>query len=119
MKQTFGLVLLVALGLSAAGCGSAHKVVTSAEPATVTVLGPITHTIRVVESTVTLQNVPTGARIACKGWIGEGLKVPPRGGFAADSEQVSAVQGPASPPREMKLTRLQSGSVTVSCKLSK
>ena len=74
---------------------------------------------RSLRASVTIKNVKTGTLVACKGWRGQGARVPPRGqaliGFASEI----AIPGKKSPALDqMSLRHGQNGSITVTCKAS-
>jgi hypothetical protein len=124
VKAIFVLALPAVLGFATAGCSATKKIdmqvrnmpipsrvveVTSLDGRTITVFG----------SGATISNVKADTRIKCKGWVGEGVKIPRRGsaanvGQASNAGQISAVHGPSS-SLEMKLTHLWNGSVRVVC----
>jgi hypothetical protein len=108
-------VLLAVLVLAAAGCGSSKN----AGPVQYTVtlrnkvpvpFGPIT--VKGTETTV-ISNVKTGTVVRCKG--GPSVKVPPPGSGADVGEGRSTPSGTGGSSREMRLTHLENGTVTVSC----
>jgi hypothetical protein len=121
MKPLLALALLAVLGFAAAGCGSAKKAV-SGGPRYIHVVtlhkkagsGSIT-----VMGTTTIPNVATGARIKCKGWPGRGVKVPAPGGEADAGGGTATPSGTGSSSRNMRLTHLENGSVTVACMRSR
>jgi hypothetical protein len=123
--------VLAVLGFAVAGCGATKK-------ATLTVGGPMKHSGTatvdsivssdrmktahqfIVAGSVTIKNVKTGTQVGCKGWNGQGVRVPPRGqavvGFA------SAMTIPGKKPQalaQMSLKHRQNGSIAVSCTRSK
>ena len=131
MKPTLALAVLAVLGFAVAGCGAAKKT-------TVTVGGLMKHsgtatTVPVVRSTlattahqfivagsVTIKNVKTGTQVGCKGWNGQGVRVPPRGQTLVGFASAMAIPGKKSRALDqMSLKHRQDGSIAVSCTRSK
>lgn len=115
MRVLRTLVLLAVLVLAAAGCGSGKKVSTVQHTVTLhnniaVPLGPIT--VTGTETTV-IANVKTGTFVRCKG--GPTVKVPPPGSGANVGEGRSTPGGTGGSSRQMNLTHLENGTVTVSC----
>lgn len=118
MKLLLALALLAVLGFAVAGCGSAKKAV-SGGPRYIHVVTlhkkAGSGLIITVTGTLTIPNVKAGTRIKCKGWPGRGVKVPPPGSEANVGGGTATPSGTGSSSRNMKLTHLENGSVTVSC----
>jgi hypothetical protein len=104
MKGIPALALLAAVGLVAAGCASARKIVSGS----VSITG-----------TTTLSQVKTGTRITCKG-SGPGggptatVTKTPEHVIGASEEIVKSGNVPSS-KRNLQLTRLRNGKVRVIC----
>lgn len=111
MKPLLALALLAVLGFAVAGCGGTETITSGGPPVSVFTRAP---TIR-VSGSATIPNVPTGTRIICKGWPARGVKVPPLGGAANAGAGTATPGGTGSSSRNLKLTHLENGSVTVSC----
>jgi hypothetical protein len=127
MKPTLALAVLAVLGLAVAGCGATKK-------AAVTLGGPVKHSgsgtvnsiVRsgrmtaahrfIVAGSVTIKNVKTGTQVACKGWHGQGVSVPPRGQAVVGLASATAIPGKKSQALDqMSLRHRQDGSIAVSC----
>lgn len=107
------LLALALLGFAVAGCGATKKVVVKINNG----FGP--HTPVAISGTETIPNVKTGARVICKGWAGQGVRVPPRGEAVVGFASKITIPGKKSPPvDQMSLKHRQNGSVTVTCKPS-
>jgi hypothetical protein len=109
MKRTSALALL-ALGLAASGCGSTKKaVMLGATP-----YAPVRKTITIT-GTTTIANLEAGTRFKCKGWHGRGVHAGPPGSNMSVGQVTNPAGGEPSPSQQMRLTRPESGSMTVSC----
>jgi hypothetical protein len=100
---------LLVVAVAAAGCGATKRIVVNVRttPARAIVVdGP----------TTTISNVQTGMRIRCRGWR-QSVKVPPPGSTANAGEGKATPNGTSS-SKNMQLTHLANGSITVSCTAS-
>jgi hypothetical protein len=120
VKPFVALALLAGVGFAATGCGATKKVVIVTNGGPIVRAGPpeTTRTLA-ISGTVTVPDVKTGTRVSCKGWGGQGVRVPPRGesleGFAARL----AIPGKKSVAADqMSLQHRQNGSIAVTCKPS-
>jgi hypothetical protein len=107
VKALLTWTLLVVLGFAVTGCGATKKIVVNVRTT------PL-RTVKVLGSTATIPNVPTGTRIICRGWQ-RAVKVPPPGSEANVGEGIMTPNGTGSSSKSMKLTHLENGSVTVTC----
>lgn len=114
MRAVIALVLLAAVGFALAGCGAAKKRI---------VVGTVNHAVGAntgfgavtVTGTATLPNVKTGTVIACRGGR-PSAKVPGRGDSVSVGSGVVTVGGKVpSSTRNLQMTHLRTGWVTVSC----
>ncbi len=115
MRRLLTTALLAFLGFAVAGCGATKKGGWEQYPVTLykKASGPLA-----VTGTMTISSVKTGTFIRCHG--GPGAKVPARGAGVSAGSAIQAVIGAtttAPPPvsRQIQITHLQDGSVTVSC----
>lgn len=107
MKPILALVLLAVLGFTLAACGSTKAYVN---------MGGLGGPAYVVHGTTTISNVATGQLVRCKG--GPSANVPTPGGTVAvgrDRLRPTGTPASSSSLGEIQLTRLRSGSVTVTC----
>jgi hypothetical protein len=107
VKAIRALALLAVLGFAAAGCGATKKIVVNVRTT------PLRH-IMIHGSTATIPNVPTDARIKCRGWRGRAVRVPPRGS-TANVGGGKAMPGGTSSSENMQLTHQENGSLIVVC----
>jgi hypothetical protein len=107
VRPLLTLTLLAVLGSAVTGCGATKKVVVNVRTT------PL-RTVKVLGSTATIPNVPTGTRIICRGWK-RAVKVPPPGSEANVGQGRATPSGKASSSKSMQLTHLPNGSVTVTC----
>ena len=113
------MALLAVLGFAGAACGGTKKIVVNVNTnSQVTkIANDYAPTITVSSTTTTIANVNTGTRILCKGWQGPGVKVPPPGSSASDSESEITQAGTVpSSSKQIQLEHSSNGSLTVSCK---
>ncbi len=104
MKPILALALLAVLGFAVAGCGSAKKA--KSGQYTVTLYKKADSSPITVRGTTTIPNVKPGARVNCKGWKGQGVAVPSRGGEALITfESQIAIPGKKTSGSVMSLTR--------------
>jgi hypothetical protein len=120
VKAVLALVLLAVLGSAVAGCGATkERVLGRGEKV---VLNPDWRTITVRGSEAGLQHVATGRLVTCRGWpADEGAQVPGSIDDSVEAEQSQAgmAGSPPSPLKDIVITRLPDGSVSVSCGSSK
>ena len=115
MKPFLTLALLAVLGFAAAGCGSAKKAVSGGPEYAVTLYKKTGSGSITVMGKTTIPNVETGTLVHCKGWVGRGVQVPPRGSAATVRQVVQTVGTLSAPSKQIRLHHLWNGSLTVSC----
>jgi hypothetical protein len=112
VKVATTLALLAVLGFAIAGCGATKKKIVVYDR-----VGPVNPIQVTGTGTTTIPNVKTGRPILCQGWKGPGVKVPPPGSSASDSESENSQAGTVpSSSKQIQLEHLPNGSLTVSCK---
>src|SRR5215471_21306992 len=97
--------LFAVLGSAAAGCGSTKEAASTTYQRNV-VPAEARGTVTVSGKSTILMNFKAGTRVACKGWPGMQVTVP-----ATGASVIARSQG----TRELRLRRLQDGTIHVSC----
>ena len=125
MKTFTAMALFAALGLVAAGCAGGSKVLsgstTKARTRSVSkrktgtvVRSQVSPRLITVTGTVSISNVKTGTVVECRGeQMTETVPSPSEGVVSGGQWSITA-RG-TSRPQYMRVTRLRSGVVTVSC----
>jgi len=106
MKPILALALLAALGFTVAGCGATKKKVVVTPGGSASVQQSTTPAITVSGKSTLLMNFKAGTRVACKGWPGMQVTVPATG---------ASVIVRSHGTKELRLKRLQDGTIHVSC----
>jgi hypothetical protein len=126
VKPILALALLAVAGLALVGCASTKKAASGSIRTVATTTGGelvAARNLTVLGLTATIANVRTGARVRCKGWLGPGVQVPPRGGEAGanvGAVRVTSTGKKTSLPSEsLQLTHLRNGSIRVVCGTSR
>ena len=116
MRGIAALALLAVLGFAAAGCGSAKKANSGGPGYAVTLYKKAGSGSITVRGKATIPSVKPDTFVRCKGWIGRGVQVPPRGRAATVRQVVQTIGTPSGvPSTQIRLHHLWNGSLTVSC----